>query len=58
MKIKFIKSLIFNSFAILAILVSCKNEQPVEEEIIPGIIVENMDNLSIFPLYSFDIVVY
>jgi putative endopeptidase len=44
MKININKSLIFASLAILAIMVSCKNEQPIEEEIIPGIIVENMDN--------------
>ena len=37
------KILLFFSIAIVAITVSCKQEKQVEEEKIPGIVVENMD---------------
>ncbi|NLP58885.1 M13 family metallopeptidase [Lutibacter sp. B1] len=37
------KIVLYSSIAVLAITVSCKKDKPVEEEKIPGIIVENMD---------------
>lgn len=37
------KIVLYSSIAVLAIIVSCKKDKPVEEEKIPGIIVENMD---------------
>jgi len=43
MKITIKKLLFFSSLAVMVAVSSCKNEAKVEEEKIPGIIVENMD---------------
>jgi putative endopeptidase len=44
MKITYKNSLLCASVSMLLVMVSCKNEQQNEAVIIPGIVVENMDN--------------